>query len=128
MNMNDYGVWLLGAAIIGFFFFRTMRGRIGAERARQMIKEGAVLLDVRTSGEFAQGRIRGTKNVPLDELRHRIVKMVPDKNTGILCHCASGMRSGAAASQLRGMGYTRAFNLGSFQRAGSLVSEAGKGG
>jgi rhodanese-related sulfurtransferase len=47
---------------------------------------------------------------------------VPDKNQELMLHCLSGMRSGVARRQLRAMGYTRVFNLGSYHRARKIVS------
>jgi rhodanese-related sulfurtransferase len=41
-------------------------------------------------------------------------------------NCLSGARSGIARQQLKAMGYTKAFNLGAYGRAGKLVREAPK--
>lgn len=74
--------------------------------------EGAVLIDVRTRGEFAGGHIAGSLNLPLDELPARIASVAPDKDAPLLLFCASGARSGRAAAFLAGQGYTQVHNGG----------------
>jgi rhodanese-related sulfurtransferase len=48
---------------------------------------------------------------------------VTNKSQVLLLHCASGMRSGMAKSKLNKLGYTNAFNLGSFAQARKIVGE-----
>jgi phage shock protein E len=68
-----------------------------------MVKQGAVIIDVRTKGEFNGGHIKGAINIPLDSLQSNMSKIKKDKPV-ITC-CASGMRSGAAKSMLKANGY-----------------------
>jgi rhodanese-related sulfurtransferase len=68
-----------------------------------MVKQGAVIIDVRTKGEFNGGHIKGAINIPLDSLQSNMNKIKKDKPV-ITC-CASGMRSGAAKSMLKANGY-----------------------
>ena len=70
----------------------------------QLIKEGAIILDVRTKGEFQQGHIKGAKNVPLNNLSKEFSKLSTSK-TIITC-CASGVRSAQAKKLLSNNGYT----------------------
>ena len=71
---------------------------------------GAVLLDVRTSGEYRQGHIPGSKNVPLYVMDQ--VKEVADLDTPLFVYCHSGARSREAVSMLERMGYSKAKNIG----------------
>ena len=121
--MNDFGFWILLAVVIAAFFFMKSRDGVSVEKARGFFKDGAVVIDVRTQGEFASGHLSMAKNIPLDQLADRIGKIVPSKDTVVLCHCASGMRSGSAASKLRRMGYAKSFNLGSLHRAAKILGE-----
>jgi rhodanese-related sulfurtransferase len=77
----------------------------------ELIKQGAIILDVRSRGEFAMGHIKNAINIPVDELSNNLSKL-SDKNTCIVCCCASGMRSGAAKRMLESKGYTAVFNGG----------------
>ena len=70
----------------------------------ELVKEGAVIVDVRSPGEFAGGHIKGSKNIPLDSLGQNLKKLPKDKV--IITCCASGMRSAAGKSVLKSKGYT----------------------
>ena len=72
---------------------------------------GAVLLDVRTTGEYAGGHIPGSRNVPLDSLA-QVNDLVEDKSTPIFVHCLSGSRSRQATAILQQMGYGNVKNIG----------------
>ena len=88
------------------------------------LKQGALVIDVRSPGEFAAGHLAGAINVPLDQLEAALPQRVRDKNQVLLLQCASGTRSSLAKSKLRGMGYPNAFNLGSYGRAEGIVSQS----
>lgn len=75
-----------------------------------LIEEGALIIDVRTPGEFQQGHIEGSKNIPLDQIGKKVETIRKKGKPVILC-CASGMRSGRAASMLKGAGI-EAYNGG----------------
>ena len=79
---------------------------------KQLLQNGAVILDVRTKGEFGSGNIKGSKNVPLDTLYNYINKL--DKKTPIITCCASGMRSGSAKNLLKSNGFIEVHNGGSW--------------
>ncbi len=72
---------------------------------------GAVLLDVRTPGEYRGGHIPGSKNLPLEDLG-MAEKMIAAQDTPVFLYCYSGSRSGRAAGLLRRMGYTNVQNIG----------------
>jgi rhodanese-related sulfurtransferase len=70
---------------------------------KELVKKGAVIVDVRTPGEYAGGHIKGSINIPLQNLDKNLGKLNKDK-TIITC-CASGMRSSSAKSLLKAKGY-----------------------
>ncbi|MBL7765659.1 MAG: rhodanese-like domain-containing protein [Chitinophagaceae bacterium] len=78
---------------------------------KQILKEGAIILDVRSSGEFASGHIKGAINIPVDQIVKNLSKL-KDKNKPIITCCASGMRSASAKSVLKSNGYTQVYNGG----------------
>lgn len=78
-----------------------------------LVKQGAVILDVRTKGEYAEGHIKGSVNISVDQLRSNLNRL-KDKNTPIITCCASGMRSGTAKSILKSNGYTQVHNGGAW--------------
>ncbi len=81
-----------------------------SEKARQLVAEGAVLLDVRTPDEFRQGHPESARNIPVQELSRRLSEVGPP-GTKVVVYCASGGRSAVAASTLRGGGYPEVFDL-----------------
>ena len=92
-----------------FSFLKVPDINKGLEKFRET--ENAVLLDVRTKEEYAERKIEGSVNLPLDEIQ-RITDVVPDKSTPVFLHCRSGKRSGRAQKILASMGYTNAVNIG----------------
>jgi len=75
---------------------------------------GAVLVDVRSSGEFAVGNAPGTINIPLPELARRLSE-IPKTSPVVVC-CASGTRSGMAKLLLKKNGYSRVHNIGTWTK------------
>jgi rhodanese-related sulfurtransferase len=83
------------------------------EDLTQWMKEGAVIVDVRSRGEYASGHVKGSMNIPLDQLQGSLGKL-KNKEQGIITCCASGMRSSAAKGVLKSAGYTKVYNGGSW--------------
>lgn len=79
----------------------------------EMLKDGGVIIDVRTKKEFAGGHIKGSKNIPLNMLGSNINKIKKEK-TVITC-CASGMRSASAKTILESNGFTNVHNGGGWR-------------
>lgn len=69
---------------------------------------GAVLLDVRTSGERSRGSIPGSIHIPLHELGGRAGELARHRGARIVCYCQSGNRSLTAAVKLRKQGFDAA--------------------
>ena len=67
-----------------------------------LVREGIQLVDVRTTGEFAQGSIPGAVNIPVDELRTRLSEVNRDR---VIVTCQVGMRGHTATSLLRENGF-----------------------
>ena len=80
----------------------------------QLIRSGAVILDVRSKTEFESGHVAGAVNIPVDQLPRNLNKL-KDKNKPIITCCASGMRSASAKALLGSSGYTNVYNGGSWQ-------------
>jgi len=82
----------------------------------------ALILDVRTSGEFQQGHAPGARNIPLQDMGRRSAEIKGWQKPIITC-CRSGNRSGLAASQLRKAGID-AINGGSWQNVARYCSQS----
>lgn len=84
--------------------------------------DGARLVDVRTPGEYAAGRIPGSHNVPLPDLPRHAAALAR-RGGELVVICQSGARSGQAAGILREAGHPKCLVL-----AGGLVAWHGAGG
>lgn len=78
----------------------------------QLLANGAVLIDVRTPGEFKSGHAKGSKNIPLQNLGGQMKGL---KGKEVVIVCQSGMRASQAKSMLAQNGIT-AHNAGSWTR------------
>lgn len=79
---------------------------------KEAIKNGAIIIDVRTKGEFKSGHIDSSINIPLPELNKKLNKL--DKSKPVITCCASGVRSGSAKNILKSSGF-EAYNGGSWR-------------
>jgi phage shock protein E len=115
---------LIVAAVVAFVFMLKRAGQISTKDAMARLKNGALVIDVRSPGEFSSGHLPAAINIPLDEIETALPIRVQDKNKVLLLHCASGMRSGMARQKLKSMGYANSFNLGSLARARQIAASA----
>jgi len=111
------------AAVVVIGFMMKKPGQISAKDALAHLKNGALVIDVRSPGEFNSGHLPIAINLPLDEIETTLPRRVKDKGQVLLLHCQSGMRSGLAQRKLKGLGYTNTFNLGSYGRAESILMQ-----
>ncbi|MHB1959686.1 MAG: rhodanese-like domain-containing protein [Acidobacteriaceae bacterium] len=110
-------------AVVAAFYLLQRSGRISAKDARTHLENGALVIDVRTPGEFNSGHLPKAINLPLDEIEAKLPRRVKDKSQALLLHCQSGMRSGMAKKKLKSLGYVNAFNLGSYGRAARVMND-----
>lgn len=73
--------------------------RVSPTQAQELQQSGAVLVDVRTRGEFSAGHAPGARNVPLDQLPGRLRELATRRQVVLICQ--SGRRSASAAALLR---------------------------
>jgi sulfur-carrier protein adenylyltransferase/sulfurtransferase len=73
----------------------------------EQLGNGAIVVDVRETEEFAQGHLPGARHVPRGYLESRIEGVTPDRDAHLVLYCASGNRSAYAARTLsEDLGYT----------------------
>lgn len=70
---------------------------------RKLMEAGAVIVDVRSQGEYRSGHIPGSKNIPLEQVKSKVAEL---KKSGkpVITVCRSGARSGMAKSVLAAAG------------------------
>jgi phage shock protein E len=90
----------------------------------QALRQGALIIDVRTRAEYQGGHVAGSKNIPLNEVPAALEKH-PKAKPIVFC-CASGGRSGQATSFAASKGYT-AVNGGPWTTVNKAVSDIQQG-
>ena len=86
--------------------------RVSSGQARALVARGALLLDVRSQGEYALTHIDGADNIPVEELGARVHELGPDRDRPIVLYCMSGHRSSDAGRILRRAGFTHVYDVG----------------
>lgn len=77
---------------------------IATAHHRELVAQGALLLDVRTPAEFKEGHVPNALNVPVQELPQRLAEVGPTSRP-VVVYCRSGGRSAMASQLLRSAGY-----------------------
>lgn len=95
------------------FFSNLFGGNVSNEELANHVKNGAMLVDVRSQGEFASGSAKGAVNIPLDAIQGQMAKFKNKKH--IVVFCRSGNRSGQAKAILNQYGISNVTNGGTWQ-------------
>ncbi|WP_396156144.1 rhodanese-like domain-containing protein [Flavobacterium macrobrachii] len=88
---------------------------------KDIISKGAFLVDVRTPAEFAEGNVKGSVNIPLDQVQNQLAKFKGKEN--IVVFCRSGNRSSQAKSILEQNGFTNVTNGGTWQEVNQIINQ-----
>lgn len=117
--MNEFFkiLFITVVAIMAFGFLRTKTASaetITATDGKAKVKTGALLLDVRASGEYAAGHVEGAVNIPHDQIESRLSEITGGKDKEIVLYCKSGRRAGIALETLAKNGYTQVYNAGGY--------------
>ena len=87
--------------------------QVAVTKVRELVENGALIIDVREEDEYEAGHLINAVNIPLSELRERTDEIPKDKP--VYLHCRSGQRSYNAVLALQGKGYDNVINIsGSF--------------
>ena len=105
-------------------FLKDMIAFGPSSTAESEIPRDSFLVDVRTPAEFAQGRVNGSVNIPLDQIPDKIAKF-KNKST-IVVFCRSGNRSAQAKSYLEKKGFSNVVNARTWTRVNDLLTKMPK--
>ena len=86
----------------------------------ELVKKGALILDVRSKSEYDGGHIKDSINIPVDQLQKNLSKL-KDKDKTIITCCASGMRSASAKIILQNNGYKNVHNGGGWSSLNNKI-------
>lgn len=101
---------ICGIAIAIYVVYKIYRLQTLDNGLPELIKKGAVILDVRTEKEYETGHIEGSVNISLGTIRERYVELDPEKT--YITVCSHGLRSVKAESILKERGFRHIYNGG----------------
>ena len=108
-------VLLVFVAVVAVGCMRLLTGEtIPGAKAREIVANGGLLVDVRTPQEFQERHAPGAVNVPVAEVEQRLSEFPKDRP--IVVYCRSGVRSGRARKALLAAGYREVYNLGGLSK------------
>lgn len=99
--------------ILNFLKYKRENNEINYEEMKyiKQTNKDVILLDVRSPQEFQEGHLEGAINLPLYEICTNIKYRIKDKNSIIICYCATGLRSKKSVNILKKCGYANVYNL-----------------
>lgn len=97
------------AALAGLNILNGVIKQVRFNDVRELVEQGATIIDGREPGEFKHGHIKTAINIPLSEFRQRLDEIPTDKP--IYVHCRSGQRSYNMVKALTNLGYDNVYNI-----------------
>ncbi len=112
MNSNKL-FWIAAIALGAALGMQQLQAADGVEakQAQEMVRQGALLLDVREPEEYSAGHAPDAKLIPLGQLGARLQELSAYKDRPVVVMCRSGRRSAQAVELLQEAGFSRVSNL-----------------
>lgn len=88
---------------------------------KALLSQDAIIIDVRTPQEFAQGHVANSINIPINEVPNRIADINKMDKPIIAC-CRSGARSNRASKMLQ-KANIEAYNGGGWKQVETAINE-----
>ncbi|UMQ42669.1 rhodanese-like domain-containing protein [Chryseobacterium sp. Y16C] len=101
-----------GIALLIYIVYRVYKYQTLDDGLDQLIKKGAIILDVRTEKEYETGHIEGSKNISLGTIRERYTELDPNKM--YITVCSHGLRSVKVETILKEKGFKHVYNGGAW--------------
>lgn len=115
MKLSIINLLYIAIGFVGIFFaLKIFNGGISAVDKKEVIsyiKEGALIVDVRSGEEYASGHYQNAKNIPVDQVESRL-KDFGSKDGKVVVYCRSGGRSSKAKAILEANGFKNIVNGG----------------
>ncbi|WP_217587184.1 FAD-dependent oxidoreductase [Lentibacillus saliphilus] len=101
------------AALVGLNILNGDFKQVPVTQVRELVENGAYIVDVREKHEYAQGHLKNAVNIPLSEIRDRLDEIPKDQP--VYLHCRTSQRSYNAVMALQHLGFENVTNIsGSF--------------
>ena len=94
---------------------------LGNSKIKDALLRGALIIDVRSAGEYDQGKIPGSINIPVDRIAINAKRIIAMNKPIVFC-CTSGHRSNQAIQYMRQWGLKEYYNGGNWHRLLRIVN------
>ena len=122
MSKQSIKLIFITLTIVAMFgIFKNMFAPTDNSGLEEAVKNGALLVDVRTPAEFSAGSVKGAVNIPLDKVQSQLSKFKNKKN--IVVFCRSGSRSSQAKRILEQNGFQNVINGGTWENVNELIKQ-----
>lgn len=101
-----------GVILFIYIVYRIYKYQTLDDGLDKLIKNGVIILDVRTEKEFEMGHISGSQNISLETIRERYIEL--DKNKTYITVCSHGLRSVKVEHILKEKGFKKIYNGGAW--------------
>ena len=101
-----------GVILLIYTTYRVYKYQTLDDGLDKLIKNGVIIIDVRTEKEFEMGHISGSQNISLGEIRERYIEL--DKNKTYITVCSHGLRSVKVEHILKEKGFKKVYNGGAW--------------
>ena len=101
-----------GIIFVIYVTYRVYKYQTLDDNLDKLIKNGAIILDVRTEKEYDTGHIAGSQNISLGTIRERYIELDPNKT--YITVCSHGLRSVKVESILKEKGFKNVYNGGAW--------------
>jgi len=118
----EWAILFIVFDLLAICFLLSRTDHVPATTAAKHLRNGALIIDVRTPPEFAASHLPNAVNIPVTGIPELVPVRLKDRNRVLLLHGLTGVRSALAMKILHDLGYANAFNLGSYQRAAHIAS------
>lgn len=112
---------LCGIAFMVYVIYKVYRFQTLDNGLPELVRKGAVILDVRTEKEYETGHIEGSVNISLGTIRERYVELDPKKT--YITVCSHGLRSVKVENILKEKGFQQVYNGGAWTDLQKTLSQ-----
>lgn len=94
---------------------------LGSGKIKEVLRKGAVVIDVRTAQEYDRGKVPGSINIPVDRIATSVARIKGMGKPVVFC-CASGIRSRTARNIMLQHGFKEAYAAGSWEKIIRIIN------
>ena len=114
--LSRFFVFLFSFSSLSLYSLEKKSEDFNPNVSYDLVKKGALLLDVRSKKEYDQKHVKGSIHIPFTQIEAKkdfIIKLMEKRSEkAIVVYCRSGRRSGIAKKTLEKLGYKKVVNHG----------------